>query len=135
MSAFAGSHFDIFAHENPSVSAQCAYIAFTNRSGKVRLPPSKSDDLKHSFLEASREQRDVLRDDGSLAARGVVQHGLQIGYWEWFRRDGSLQRSGYFAAGQPVSIWTDFDQTGRILRTRAADTVTNYEIHQISAPD
>lgn len=79
--------------------------------------------LPESLTTPPRERRDVLRDDGSLAASGLTSSGKQVGYWEWYRRDGSLLRSGYFDAGRPVSVWTEFDESGRPVRTQPAESV------------
>jgi len=59
----------------------------------------------------------VLRHkDGSVWARGQTMGGIEVGYWEWFRKDGVRMRSGYFDGGQQTGEWTTFDKTGGIFK-------------------
>jgi antitoxin component YwqK of YwqJK toxin-antitoxin module len=52
--------------------------------------------------------------DGSIWAKGMVDNGEQVGYWEWFRKDGTKLRSGYFEAGQQTGQWTTYDSHGDV---------------------
>ena len=59
----------------------------------------------------------ILRHkDGSVWARGQTVDGVEVGYWEWFRKDGVRMRSGYFDVGQQTGEWTTYDKTGGVLR-------------------
>jgi antitoxin component YwqK of YwqJK toxin-antitoxin module len=54
--------------------------------------------------------------DGSVWAKGHMQNGTPVGYWEWFRKDGTLMRTGSFEAGQQVGEWTTYDRHGKVVK-------------------
>jgi antitoxin component YwqK of YwqJK toxin-antitoxin module len=54
--------------------------------------------------------------DGSVWARGHLQDGRMVGYWEWYRKDGVIMRSGTFENGEQVGEWTTYDKNGRVLK-------------------
>jgi len=54
--------------------------------------------------------------DGSVWAKGQMQNGVQIGYWEWFRKDCTILRSGYFTDGVQTGLWTTYDQRGEVYK-------------------
>lgn len=58
----------------------------------------------------------VRHKDGSLWAKGKSIDGVQVGYWEWFRKDGSKLRSGHFDNGQQTGEWTTYDKRGEVLQ-------------------
>jgi antitoxin component YwqK of YwqJK toxin-antitoxin module len=58
----------------------------------------------------------VRHKDGSLWAKGEAIDGVQVGYWEWFRKDGTKLRSGYFDNGQQTGEWTTYDRTGKVYK-------------------
>jgi antitoxin component YwqK of YwqJK toxin-antitoxin module len=58
----------------------------------------------------------VRHKDGSLWAKGNAIDGVQVGYWEWFRKDGSKLRSGHFDNGQQTGEWTTYDKRGQVYK-------------------
>jgi len=59
----------------------------------------------------------VLRHkDGSLWAKGNAIDGVQVGYWEWFRKDGTKLRSGHFDNGRQTAEWTTYDKNGQVYK-------------------
>jgi antitoxin component YwqK of YwqJK toxin-antitoxin module len=58
----------------------------------------------------------VRHKDGSLWAKGSTVDGVQVGYWEWFRKDGTRLRSGHFDNGQPTGAWTTYDKRGLVYK-------------------
>jgi len=54
--------------------------------------------------------------DGSIWAKGRMLDGVQVGYWEWFRKDGTIMRSGYFNDGEQTGEWTTFDRDGKVVK-------------------
>jgi len=67
--------------------------------------------------EKSAPKPYILRHkDGSVWARGQTVDGVEVGYWEWFRKDGVRMRSGYFDVGQQTGEWTTYDKTGGVFR-------------------
>jgi antitoxin component YwqK of YwqJK toxin-antitoxin module len=59
-------------------------------------------------------------NDGTIWAKGTMDNGVPVGYWEWFRKDGSKMRSGYFASGKQTDKWTTYDRRGKVYK------VTNF---------
>ena len=47
-----------------------------------------------------RKQHTHHHKDGSLWAKGTLEDGVMVGYWEWFRKDGTKMRSGHFEDGK-----------------------------------
>jgi antitoxin component YwqK of YwqJK toxin-antitoxin module len=58
----------------------------------------------------------VRHKDGSLWAKGSMVDGVQVGYWEWFRKDGTKMRSGHFDNGQQTGEWTTYDKRGQVYK-------------------
>jgi antitoxin component YwqK of YwqJK toxin-antitoxin module len=58
----------------------------------------------------------VRHKDGSLWAKGQNLDGVQVGYWEWFRKDGTKLRSGHFDNGQQTGEWTTYDRAGKVYK-------------------
>jgi antitoxin component YwqK of YwqJK toxin-antitoxin module len=58
----------------------------------------------------------VRHKDGSLWAKGQSIDGVQVGYWEWFRKDGTKLRSGHFDNGQQTGEWTTYDRAGKVYK-------------------
>ena len=58
----------------------------------------------------------VRHKDGSLWAKGQSVDGVQVGYWEWFRKDGTKLRSGHFDNGQQTGEWTTYDRQGKVYK-------------------
>jgi antitoxin component YwqK of YwqJK toxin-antitoxin module len=58
----------------------------------------------------------VRHKDGSLWAKGQAIDGVQVGYWEWFRKDGTKLRSGHFDNGQQAGEWTTYDKRGKVYK-------------------
>jgi antitoxin component YwqK of YwqJK toxin-antitoxin module len=58
----------------------------------------------------------VRHKDGSLWATGQNLDGVQVGYWEWFRKDGTKLRSGHFDNGQQTGAWTTYDRRGQVYK-------------------
>lgn len=42
--------------------------------------------------------------------------GVQVGYWEWFRKDGTKLRSGHFENGEQTGEWTTYDSQGEVYK-------------------
>ncbi len=63
--------------------------------------------------------------DGSLWARGLMEDGLQEGFWEWFRKDGTKMRSGYFKNGKQVGEWTTYDKSGEVYKVTKKGDIAN----------
>lgn len=54
--------------------------------------------------------------DGSVRAKGNLEAGIPVGYWEWFRKDGTILRSGYFENGEQSGKWITYDRQGKPYR-------------------
>jgi antitoxin component YwqK of YwqJK toxin-antitoxin module len=54
--------------------------------------------------------------DGSLWARGFMDHDKMVGSWVWFRKDGSKMRTGSFKKGKQVGKWTTYDKKGKVVK-------------------
>lgn len=65
----------------------------------------------------------VYHKDGSLWAKGKMENGVCVGYWEWFRKparaggDGSKLRSGHFENGKQVGEWITYDKKSKPIKT------------------
>lgn len=58
----------------------------------------------------------LLREDGTVAAKGFLVDSKKTGYWEWYRTDGTIKQSGYYSDDDPVSIWMIHDEVGKPMR-------------------
>lgn len=65
---------------------------------------------------ASAKEHIQYHRDGSIWARGLLEGGLPVGHWEWFRKDGTKLRSGAFEKGEQVGQWTTYDKTGEVYK-------------------
>lgn len=54
--------------------------------------------------------------DGSLWAKGEMEEGVMVGYWEWFRKGGTKMRSGFFTKGKQTGEWVTYDKLGKIVK-------------------
>lgn len=64
--------------------------------------------------------------DGSIWAKGFIDHDVMEGYWEWFRKDGSKMRSGYFVKGKQTGEWKTYDRKEKVVK------ITNYDKKGVS---
>lgn len=63
------------------------------------------------------KQTQILKHkDGSVWAKGDMENGECVGYWEWFRKDGTKMRSGYFEKGKQTGNWTTYDKKGKVFK-------------------
>ena len=72
--------------------------------------------MNRPIQSLTRQHCELLREDGSVAAKGFLANGQKSGYWEWFRTDGTLKQSGYYSHDLPVSVWKIFDEHGNPIR-------------------
>lgn len=54
--------------------------------------------------------------DGSIWAKGEMDNGECVGYWEWFRKDGTKMRSGFFEKGKQAGEWITYDKKGKVVK-------------------
>jgi antitoxin component YwqK of YwqJK toxin-antitoxin module len=59
--------------------------------------------------------------DGSVWAKGFMDHNKMVGVWVWFRKDGSKMRSGSFEDGKQVGKWTTYGKNGKTVRVTDMD--------------
>jgi antitoxin component YwqK of YwqJK toxin-antitoxin module len=75
---------------------------------------------RDAFMTTSNSKKAVpavvRHKDGSLWAKGCTVDGVQVGYWEWFRKDGTKMRSGHFDNGQQTGAWTTYDKRGQVYK-------------------
>lgn len=69
-----------------------------------------------------KQQHIAYHKDGSIWAKGEMENGVCVGYWEWFRKDGTKMRSGYFdEKGKQVGKWTTYDKNGEVFKITSMD--------------
>ncbi len=71
-----------------------------------------------------KQKHEEYHKDGSLWAKGDIENGVPVGYWEWFRKDGTRMRSGYFEDGQQIGKWTTYDKVGNVFKVTSFDKKT-----------
>lgn len=80
---------------------------------------------KRTICEKNKMQKTKLVDGitykyhangKTVFAKGKVEGGKPVGYWEWYRKDGTKKRSGYFKKGEPVGKWTTYDGKGKVYK-------------------
>lgn len=59
----------------------------------------------------------VRHKDGSIWAKGEMENGECVGYWEWYRKNGTRMRSGYFTNGHKTGKWTTYGKNGKEIKT------------------
>jgi antitoxin component YwqK of YwqJK toxin-antitoxin module len=67
----------------------------------------------------SADEHTIYHKDGSIWAKGQTLDGVQVGYWEWFRKNGTRLRSGFFEDGKQSGEWTTYDRDGKVYKVTA----------------